>query len=372
MTLAQEEDAIPGDVGRSLEAAAVAVSRLDALAAVSPARQAWLRRSTFMAAVRALEADGYIFELERLFALAANLPVPRARDYGLDRTALEVLAGVMTVTSAAEGETSAIDGSGDLGMAVGTVRRAAERGPVLAGALRGLRDWVAADGRPSLGLVALALVVAERGVIRDPAPWLAGAISARAILADGLSPIRWIRRALQEVVHAAAARTRALADLEATQADWRRRLGSRRSTSRLDLVVELALAYPILSPVQVSALLGLSVRGAAKLLDELVALRILLPPRREGTWRFFIAADLRDIKSHLLEEGRAAPLAKEAVGTPLPPSRPGLPAATRAPKPIREPDGFRDLLAATDNVVRRVTDHLARYDRKIVDDDPHE
>ncbi len=359
----REEPSLSAEIGQALELTALAIGRLDALVAASPARRAWQRRSTFLATVRAVEADGYIFEIERLFALAANLPVPRVKDYGIDAMALDVLGQMMKLAALSDGEPAA---AGELDKAIEVVRLSQRAGAVLTGALQGLRRWVADDGRPSLGLIAFARVVAERGVTSEPVPWLAGAISSRAIMTDGLSAARWARRALQEIAGAMEAGCRILGALEATREAWHRRLGPRRSTSRLDLVVELALAYPVLSPVQVSRVLGTSVRGGAKLLDELAELQILLPPRREGTWRFFIASDLRDIRSHVLGEAAPAP-AREVVAVASPPALPldRLPAASRQPKPVREPEGFRDLLAATDQVVRRITDQLAQYRGKV-------
>lgn len=359
-----EEPSLSAEIGQALESAALAIGRLDALVAASPARRAWLRRSTFLATVRAVEADGYMFEIERLFALAANLPVPRVKDYGIDAMALDVLGQMMRLAAPSDGETAPDTAAGELNKAIEMVRLSQRAGGVLPGALQGLRRWVADDGRPSFGLIAFTRVVAERGVTRGPIPWIAGAISSRAIMTDGLSAARWTRRALREIAGAMAAGCRVLGALEATRETWHGRLGPRRSTSRLDLVVELALAYPVLSPVQVSRVLGISVRGGAKLLDELEELQILLPHRREGTWRFFIASDLRDIRSHVLGEATPAPAPAREVATAAPaPALPldRLPAASRQPTPVREPEGFRDLLAATDQVVRRITDQLAQY-----------
>jgi hypothetical protein len=370
MSESAEELILAPDVGRALELAACAIGRLDARVQVSPVRRAWLRRSTFLAAVRAIEADGYLFEVERLFALAANLPVPRLMDYGTDTLAVDILGRVLALKAAAEGERAADQPppGPDLEKALETLRLAQRTGPVLAGALAGLRHWITQDGRPSLGLVAFAEVLAERGLTQGPVPWLASALPSRAILPDGLSAARWTRRALQEVAGTAEAGSRLLAALETTREAWYRRLGARRATSRLHLVVELALAYPVLSPVQVSGLLGISVRGASMLLDQLADLEILLPPKREGSWRFFIAADLRDIRSHVLGEAPTAPapVRKIAMVAPAPALPLGpLPTASRKLKPIEEPKGFRDLLASTDDVVRRITDRLAQVRGKV-------
>lgn len=372
MSKPAEEPVLAPEVGRALESAAAAIGRLDARIQASPVRRAWLRRSTFLAAVRATEADGYSFEVERLFALAANLPVPRLMDYGTDTVALDILGLVLALAAAAEGQRGAgpppPPPDPDLEKALETLRLGPGTGPVLAGTLNGLRHWIAQDGRPSLGLVAFAQVLAERGLTQGPVPWLAGALPSRAILADGLSAARWTRRALQEVAGTAEAGARLLAALEATREAWYRRLGARRATSRLDLVLELALAYPVLSPVQISGLLGISVRGAAMLLDQLASLEILLPPKREGSWRFFIASDLRDIRSHVLGEAPPAPAPVREIAivapAPTPPLGP-LPAASRKPKPIKEPKGFRDLLASTDDVVRRISERLAQYRGKV-------
>lgn len=353
---------------RALEAASLALGRLEALVSVSPVRRAWLRRSTFLAAVRGLQADGYSFEVERLFALAENLPVPRLKDYGVDRVALDALAQVLPLMHSAEGASPAPPPTGgDQELALKLLRQALGAGATLPDALLGVRHWVATDGRPSLGLAAFAQVLAERGVTRAPVPWLAGAIPARAVLTDGLSRTRWMRRALQELAGAAEAGIRVLEALEATREAWHRRLGSRRSTSRIELVVELALAYPVLSPVLVARLLGASVRGSAMLLDQLVELQILLPPKREGTWRFFIAADLKDIRSHVLGEAPpfTAPVREIAMAAPAPSPLGPLPPSARKPEPIKEPKGFRDLLASTDDVVRRITERLTQYSRKV-------
>jgi hypothetical protein len=67
------------------------------------------------------------------------------------------------------------------------------------------------------------------------------------------------------------------------------------------------LAWPVVTPAQAARALGVSIRGAAKLVDELVRLGIVVPATRRRSWRSYLAADLGEAAALGLDRSRRRP-----------------------------------------------------------------
>lgn len=340
----------------AIEAAATSLGRLDRAVESNPLRDAWLRRGAYAAAVRCLAADGHIFELERLFALTGGLPVIRARDFGQDARALQILQRVQSGAwlHAAEDASS----EPELGAALEHLGRTAPEAPALVSVALGAREWSRSGQGPSGLMAALPGFLSDRGLTARPLPWLAGCLQASLGVVASYPAGVWASRALRELAAGAAAGIRDLDALVALWRSWHAKLGPRRRTSHLAEVVDLLVAQPLLSPVQVARVLRLSLRGASKLLAELQALGIVVPPTSRRSWRVFAAADLGAITLQLHHR----PVAR--VVSPPPPAVPSeVPplAAAPPPRPIADEHlrAFQAAMTESDTVVRRIARRLA-------------
>ncbi|MBM3546923.1 MAG: hypothetical protein FJX54_08215 [Alphaproteobacteria bacterium] len=265
--------------------ALLALGRLAEAYEASPFALAWEARERAGAAARLAAADGLGFDPDRVFRLAHDLPV--RRELGdLGDAAVTQILGLLALPLAAEGEgeESRDPWRSELAIAEGTFRD--EGHPLdLTTLLRALHRWLAEGGRPSVGYLALIRELARRGV--TPAPLSALIRPAGLVRA---SPATWTERAVTSLADAAVGGRHDLIALRQTIEGWRQRLGKRRRQSRLDaLVVDLA-GMPVTTPSTVARRLGLSVRGASVMLEELARLGIVSEITGRQSWKTYVAA----------------------------------------------------------------------------------
>jgi hypothetical protein len=74
------------------------------------------------------------------------------------------------------------------------------------------------------------------------------------------------------------------------------------------------LAWPVVTPVLASRSVGISIRGAAKLIDELNRLGILVPATRRKSWRIYLTADLAGTASLSLAAAELPAPVKDETG----------------------------------------------------------
>jgi hypothetical protein len=291
----------------SAESALIAIGRLESALDRSPLEAAWQLRAQLDAATLLAQIDGIVIERERLYTLMAGLPVKRLKDYGAEAKALRLLEGLSALTrdaaglsagakrdrrgvppspwlaavrSAAAGMAATRDADGDLSSALRGVHRAVHGGQPLVAAL-----------------AALPLALAGSGLVRRYLPAL---LFKPEAVGEG-SEDAWLLSALERVERSATNGERLLVRLTESWRDWHRRLGQRRSTSKLPALVDAMVAWPVVTPAQASRTLGISVHGAAKLVDALARAGIVVPATARKSWRCYVGAEFKGAAALALE-----------------------------------------------------------------------
>src|SRR4051812_37922747 len=265
---------VSGRIVTALEAAAVAVGRLDAALAGNPLRRAWTFWSELDAARRHAEADGRRVDLFRLAAHLHGLPLrlgdtASAPERGREIAGLNYAIDLRSWMAAPDPEQVrlreiALDS-----------RRAQERGqPVLTAAARGMLNWLAGLGsRPAIR-TAVPLYLRDRGITIHA---LAAVTGGDALRAGASDPGGFTVRFLEAVRREAADGRDRLLTMEREWREARSRVDHRagaRSNSRLPAAVDLLAASPLLSISALAEALGCSVEGASRMLDALVRLEV--------------------------------------------------------------------------------------------------
>ncbi|MBI1778590.1 MAG: hypothetical protein HYR63_24890 [Proteobacteria bacterium] len=290
------------------EATLIAIGRLERALDRSPLYAVWQLRSELDGALLLLSADGTLVDRDRLYLLMAGLSVERIKDFGAEALALRVLESVRALSRKAAitpGEEPVEDSDNktathwdrEVKDALQEMSEARSGEGDLVSALRSLRNQILNGATASAAVAALPLHLARKGLVRRYLP----ALVFRPASVHGGSEQAWILNALERLAGGAGRGERELDRLTHTWRDWHRRLGPRRSTSSLPRLVNAMLAWPVVTPVQAARSLGLSVRGAAKLLSELVHLGILVQATRRQSWRSYLTADLAGAAALSLE-----------------------------------------------------------------------
>jgi hypothetical protein len=262
---------VAGGIVTALEAAAVAVGRLDAALAGNPLRRFW---SELDAARRHAGADGRKVDLFRLAAHLHGLPLrlgdtASAPERGREIAGLNYAVELRSWMAAPDPDQLRLR---DIAL---DSLRAAERGqPVLAAAARGMLDWLAGQGsRPAIR-AAVPLYLRDRGLTIQT---LAAVTGGDALRAGSDDPDGFTIRFLEAVRNEAADGRDQLLTLEREWHEACRRVDHRagaRSNSRLPAAVDLLAASPLLSISALAEALGCSVEGASRMLDSLVQLEV--------------------------------------------------------------------------------------------------
>jgi hypothetical protein len=265
-----------GDVVVRLEAAAVAIGRLDAALSGHPLLPAWTFWSQLDTARRHAEADGRRVDLYRLAAFLHGLPLRvgaplSLAERGSDIAALAYAIELRSWTVQPNAEQQDLLDRGLTHLTQTGVGQSA-----LIGAALGLRAWIARDGSRAAIRTALPFYLKERGITRQPLAPLTGS--------DALKPGAFedaegfTSRFLDAMTREADDARGLLATMEREWGSARmvvsRRLAS-RSTSRLPQAVDVLAASPLLSVSALARALGCTVEGASGMLDELARLEIV-------------------------------------------------------------------------------------------------
>jgi hypothetical protein len=265
---------VSGAVVTALEAAAIAVGRLDAALAGTPLRRAWTFWSELDAVRRHAGADGRKVDLFRLAAHLHGLPLRlgdtvSAPERGREIAGLNHAIELRSWMAAPDPDQARLR---DIAL---DSLRSGERGqPVLAAAARGMLDWLAGQGsRPAIR-AAVPLFLRDRGITIHT---LAAVTGGDALRAGPDDPDGFTVRFLETVGREAAEGCDLLLTMER---EWRlarlrvdHRAGA-RSNSRLPAAVDLLAASPLLSISALAEALGCSVEGASRMLDSLVQLEV--------------------------------------------------------------------------------------------------
>jgi hypothetical protein len=230
-----------------------------------------------------MHADGIGVDRERVLRHCHDLPLPHR---GLDDGRVASVLGILSSAPAA----AAADplATGILG---------ADRLPQLYG---GLYRWLTASRQPSQGHALVIGRLAALGLTPQPL-WAL----ARPAGPPRLPEAVWIEAALLRLARAADEARQDLAGLALTIEAWRSRLGRRRRNSRLDRVLIDVTGMLVATPVTIARRHGLSVRGAAVMLNELAALGAVVEITSRRSWKIFVPAD--QAITPAAATGRAAP-----------------------------------------------------------------
>src|SRR4051812_26531231 len=376
---------VSGGIVTALEAAAVAVGRLDAALAGNPLRRAWTFWSELDAARRHAEADGRKVDLFRLAAHLHGLPLRLGDSTSAPERGGEI-AGLNHAIELRSWMAAPDAGQSALREAALDSLRACGRGqPALIAAARGMLDWLAGQGsRPAIR-TAIPLYLRERGTTIHV---LAAVTGGDALRAGASDPDGFTVRFLEAVRREAADGRDLLLTMEREWRAARLRIDHRagaRSNSRLPAAVDLLAASPLLSISALADALGCSVEGASRMLDALVGLEVaaeVTGRTGRGARRLYGLRRLLPIRAETTagrhrarggQRGRprrvlTAPFAELA-------DQPGAPGVTPDAEPV-EParlaavsfdfDALDRLIAAADERtrgVRRLLDRIARGEK---------
>lgn len=308
-------------------AALFALGRLYQAYVGSPVAEAWAARSRIEAIIHILHADGHGVDRERVLRLSYDLPVEGRLDGGNDAQVLQVMGLLGSRPEAPDGA-----------LARDVAETEAQLLPVAEGTdpgllLRNLRHWLLAGGRPAVGHIAFVRCLAAAGLTPGPLGVLAPSPGA-----SRLSEAAWLGSALTRLADAADDARRALGALALTVAEWRRRLGPRRRNSRMEVLIQEVASTIISTPASTSRRLGLSLRGASVMLEELAELGIVVEITGRKSWKTFVPSDL-------------------TISAPRRSQRQSAPRHTAPLAPSRD---LEPLFADTDSAIERAQAAMAR------------
>ncbi|HWX50735.1 MAG TPA: hypothetical protein VNZ61_22025 [Roseomonas sp.] len=314
----------------ALAAASAAVARLDAVAPLHPLREALLHRARLEAARRQAAADGFLIDPWQLAAVLEGLPLRAMRDsarvidagalHDAARLALDYHGWLAAPGEAAEGAVQA---------ALAALDRERPTGVPLLDAAWGAWRWLEHGGaRPPLR-AALVRRWAAAGLLRAPLP-----LTGAAALGPGQpwEPSRWIPVFLRAVAAEAGAALDLLVEMERRWHAARAAVAAgRRRTSRTPAAVDLLAAVPLVSATTLAAALGLSVKAAGAILDELVRRGVAVEVTHRHSRRLFGLAGLAPLREAAAPPRRPVPGRGRGRPRALPPETEALPAAEAMP-----------------------------------------
>ncbi|MXP65647.1 hypothetical protein E0493_20055, partial [Roseomonas sp. M0104] len=290
----------------ALAAASAAVARLDAVVPLHPLREALLHRARLDAARRQAAADGALIDPWHLAAVLEGLPLRAMRDsaramdagalHDAARLALDYHGWLAAPGLAAEGEVRA---------ALAALEVARPTGVPLLDAAWGAWRWLEHGGaRPPLR-AALVRRWEAVGLLRAPLP-----LTGAAALGPGQpwEPSLWIPAFLRAVAAEAGAALDLLVEMERRWRAARAAVAAgRRRTSRTPAAVDLLAAVPLVSATTLAAALGLSVKAAGAILDDLVRRGVAVEVTHRHSRRLFGLAGLAPLRAAAAAPRRPVP-----------------------------------------------------------------
>ncbi len=347
----------------ALAEASAAIARLDQALASHPLRQAFLYRARLDAVRRQAAVDGTAIDPWHLAATLEGLrlrmdPYLRIIDRGviLDaaRSALALHQWIVEPDFDQEGEVQRAEAV--------LAARAGNLPPLLAAAA-GLRSWIdSGEGRAPIR-AALVRFWTRRNLLRLPVP-LTGAASLRA--EQSWAPHTWTPVFLQTLAQEAADNLDLLITMERSWFEARRSITGRRKTSHAAAAVDVLAAAPVISATSLARILGIAIKNAIRLLDELCDAEVAIEVTHRSKRRLFGLAGLAPLRAAARppyrpdpDRGRGRPrqaiVADEAEG-----GLPAMPSLSPVERRAFEYTALEEAMAHLDAVVRGARRALAR------------
>ena len=345
----------------ALAEAAAAIARLDQALASHPLRQAFLYRARLEAVRRQAAVDGALIDPWHLAATLEGLrlrmdPTLRIIDRGAILDAARAALGLHQWLVEPD-----FDQEGEVQRAEAVLAAQAGALPPLLAAAKGFRTWVeSGEGRAPIRS-ALVRFWTRRHLLRLPVP-LTGAASLRA--EQSWEPETWVPTFLRAVAREAADGLDLLSTMERSWFDARRAITGRRKTSRAGAAVDLLAAAPVISATSLARILGIAVKNAIRLLDELCAANIAIEVTHRSKRRLFGLAGLAPLRDVVRPPYRPNPnrgpgrpryeIIEDEGETKIPPRPPLSPIEHRA----FDYSALEEAMAHLDAVVRRARHEL--------------
>ena len=298
------------------ERAAGAIARLDQALGHHPLLPAFLHRARLEAVRRQAAVDGRGIDPWHLAAVLEGLRlrmdhalriVNRGEVFEAARTALALHQWLTEPDFDQEGEVQAAE------------RHLAAAPPGgLLGAAEGVWSWLEGGGTRAPIRAALIRFWVKRRLLLMPVP-LTG---PRALLAEAPEGhAEWVVAFLEAVAAEAADALELLRGLEHGWLAARGKIGSRRSTSRAALAVDVLAATPLISATTLARAIGMSVKCATELLDRFVAADVAVEVTHRSARRLFGLKGLAPLRAVVQPPGRPDPKIAGRVGLGTKPSK---------------------------------------------------
>ena len=295
MLLPDERAAGNAAAVRALASASAAIARLDQAVGSHPLRRAFLYRARLDAVRRQAAVDGDLIDAWHLAATLEGLRlrmdpylriIDRGRIIDAARAALDLHQWIVAPDFDQEGEVQRAEAV--------LIAQPATLPPLLAAA-QGFRAWIDSGEQRAPLRAALIRFWRRRQLLREPIP-LTGAAAFRA--EQSWAPEDWLAAFLEALAAEATDGLDLLYTLERSWFEARRGIGGRRKTSYAAAAVDVLAAVPVISATSLARILGIAVKNAIRILDDLQAAEIVIEVTHRSKRRLFGLkglAPLRDV-----------------------------------------------------------------------------
>jgi hypothetical protein len=330
--LTRTEPADPMVLAAALAGAAASIARLDQALASHPLAQAFLYRARLESVRRQAAVDGQLIDPWHLAATIEGLrlrmdPYLRIIDRGdileKARAALTLHQWIVEPDFDQEGEVQCAEAL--LAMQSASL-------PPLIAAAQGLRRWLEmGETRPAMRS-AMIRFWRKRHLFRLPVP-LTGAAALASQQNWELDD--WLPAFLRAIEREAADGLDLLISMERAWFEARHNIAGRRKDSHVTAVVDLLAAAPLLSATTLARILGIAVKNAIRILDELLAAGVAIEVTHRSKRRLFGLQGLTPLQQVVRPPFRPDPTrgpgrprhdidqdVVEAAPSPLPPLTP--------------------------------------------------
>ncbi len=260
-----------------------------------------LFRARLEAARRAAAADGQLIDPWHLAALLAGLRLrldagetlrERANLFAIARHALDVHQWLADPDFDQEGEIQRAE------QAIAVASSA--DGPFLA-AGRAMYAWIDADQPRQAMRTALARHWRRSGLFASPLPLIAAASLAAE---TPWTPDEWLPAFLRALATEASDMVQLTRDLERAWRTARQAIQGRRKTSHASAAVDVLAAAPLLSAPALAAALGIAMKNAGRLLDELCREGVAVEVTRRAKRRLYALRNMEPLRDAVKEPRR--------------------------------------------------------------------